>query len=53
MKKDNGVGMDGNLNLNRQKSFSLKIVDALTEQINGNLCTESMDGLKYLITFSK
>ena len=51
--EDNGVGMDGNLNLNRQKSLSLKIVDALTEQINGNLCTEPMDGIKYLITFSK
>ncbi|MFT6246196.1 MAG: two-component sensor histidine kinase [Crocinitomicaceae bacterium] len=51
--EDNGVGIDGTLPLNRQKSLGLEIVDALTEQINGNLDTEFSDGLKYLITFSK
>ncbi|MFT6981587.1 MAG: PAS domain S-box-containing protein [Crocinitomicaceae bacterium] len=51
--EDNGVGIDGTLPLNSQKSLGLEIVDALTEQINGNLDTEFSDGLKYLITFSK
>ena len=49
--QDNGVGINSSLNSNRKKSLGLEIVDALTEQINGTIETESVEGVKYLIKF--
>jgi len=49
--EDNGNGIGVQTIPPDSESFGLKIVNALTEQINGTMETISNHGLKYLITF--
>ncbi|MFT4602865.1 MAG: PAS domain S-box-containing protein [Arenicella sp.] len=48
--EDNGEGI-ASKELHEQDTLGLEIVDALVEQINGTIETDSTSGLKYVITF--
>jgi PAS domain S-box-containing protein len=50
--QDNGLGTDNNSLSNNQNSIGLEIVYALIDQINGTSEMESLNGLKYTITFN-
>jgi PAS domain S-box-containing protein len=50
--QDNGLGTDNNSLSINQNSIGLEIVYALIDQINGTLEMESLNGLKYTITFN-
>lgn len=49
--EDNGIGIDSSSIEEQSNSFGLEIVNALTDQINGKLITESNVGLKYVLQF--
>ena len=48
---DDGIGMDINVN-NKPKSIGLKLIKLLTEQLNGTIKTNSLNGLEYEIIFN-
>lgn len=49
--KDNGIGFPKELNYRKTKSFGLKLVIALVDQINGNIRLDRRSGTKFQIIF--
>lgn len=48
---DNGIGLPPNFNFKNTASLGWQLVDALTQQIAGNINITSHDGLEFQITF--
>ena len=49
---DNGVGLPTGFSLETSDSLGISLIQALTEQIDGKLTMESVNGVKYSIDFS-
>jgi PAS domain S-box-containing protein len=50
---DNGIGMPENFRSKTNETLGVQLIEALTEQLDGNLQIENLGGTKYLITFRK
>ena len=50
---DNGVGFPQNYNIQNSDSLGLKIVNSLTEQIDGEIKIEATNGTKFTINFKE
>ncbi|MHB8163184.1 MAG: PAS domain S-box protein [Methanoregula sp.] len=50
---DNGVGMPPGITLENQTSLGLKLVDMLTDQLNGTVVIDRTGGTKFTFTFPK
>jgi PAS domain S-box-containing protein len=50
---DNGVGFPQDYNVENSDSLGLKIVNSLTEQIDGNIRIEIANGTRFIITFKE
>lgn|GEM_PF-1415384 len=50
---DNGIGLPRELNMKKIKSLGLKLIQILTDQIDGSLEIESDKGTSFAITFSE
>ncbi len=48
---DNGIGLPKDIDINNTKSFGLKLVKRLTEQLEGSLEVDLSTGTTYNITF--
>ena len=51
--EDDGVGLPEDLNLEESDSFGLRLVNALTQQINAKMDLNNSHGTKYTITFEE
>jgi two-component sensor histidine kinase len=50
---DNGVGFPQDYNIQNSDSLGLKIVNSLTEQIDGEITIETSNGTKFIIKFKE
>lgn len=50
---DNGVGIPKDLDFQNTNSLGLQLVNALTEQLEGNIKLDNSVGTKFIITFTK
>ncbi len=50
--RDNGVGLDGNFEYERDAHLGLQLIHMLTDQLNGTLKLEGHNGVAYHITFT-
>lgn len=50
--KDDGIGIPENFNLEKSKTYGLKLINLMTKQINGTLKIESKNGTEFRIRFS-
>jgi len=50
---DNGIGTPANVQINNTKTLGLKIVQALTEQINGSIELARNSGTRFILSFKK
>ncbi|MFC1454244.1 ATP-binding protein, partial [Verrucomicrobiota bacterium] len=50
---DNGIGIPDNVQINNTKTLGLKIVQALTEQINGSIELVRDSGTCFILSFKK
>ena len=50
---DNGIGLPDDLNLKKVKSLGMKLIQVLTDQIDGELTIEGDIGTLYSLTFSE
>ncbi|MGF7117329.1 histidine kinase dimerization/phosphoacceptor domain -containing protein [Methanobacterium oryzae] len=48
---DNGIGLPENFEFKNVKSLGLRLVNSLTEQLNGKIDLERENGTKFIITF--
>jgi PAS domain S-box-containing protein len=48
---DNGIGFPEELDFKNTKTFGLQLVNALVEQLGGNIELKSSDGTEFIITF--
>lgn len=51
--KDNGVGLNDELNIQDTSSLGLQIVNTLTRQINGEIRLDREEGTAFIITFKE
>ena len=50
---DNGVGLEGGLDIKNTESFGLQLVDMLTEQLQGTLSIDRNGGTTFAIVFQE
>ena len=50
---DNGVGFPKDYNIQNSNSLGLKIVNSLTEQIDGEIKIEGINGTTFIINFKE
>lgn len=50
---DNGIGLPENFEFKDIKSLGLRLVNSLTEQLNGKINLKQGNGTKFIITFTK
>lgn len=50
---DNGIGLPENFEFKNIKSLGLRLVNSLTEQLDGKIDLEQVNGTKFIITFMK
>ncbi len=51
--KDNGVGLSADMDMDKTRSLGLRLVRALTHQLDGKLRIERAGGTEYIIEFSE
>jgi|GEM_PF-4845731 len=51
--KDNGVGLPDDFSTHASQSLGMKLVDTLTQQIDGDLQIDGTSGTKYRLTFTR
>jgi two-component sensor histidine kinase len=49
---DNGVGFRSDLDFRNTDSLGLQLVNALVDQISGNIVQQTSNGTRYTITFN-
>ena len=50
---DNGIGLPENFEFKNIKSLGLRLVNSLTDQLNGKIDLEIVNGTKFIITFMR
>ena len=51
--KDDGIGIPGNLNMEKPETLGLKLIDLLVKQIDGTMEINSGKGTEFVIKFSE
>lgn len=51
--KDDGIGIPGNLNMEKPETLGLKLIDSLVKQIDGTMEINSGKGTEFVIKFSE